>query len=175
MIDFSFKDIQSIKQLDELATFLHFLNLGYKNYDDWVEKARFELSIEYKKAITIHSEGKLVGDVIWQPHKSLPRTKEIKNIRVNPLAQGHGCAYFATKQAELEDKEDYDLIVVDAPANKIDVYSFLIQLGYKPIMTTPLYDGQTPDVFFVKSLKDNSKLTEVKEYITQKSHGLKDF
>ena len=169
MFDFTFKDIQSLGQLDDLSRFLLSQSLDYKDYDRWVERSRHEIRSGSKSAITAYSNGIIVGDIIFQGHKSIPNVREIKNIRIDPQLQGRGFAQFMVKQAEIENGNGYDAIMVDAPVNKLDVYGFLIHMGYKPLITVPLYDRNSQDIIFVKNFSTQSRAEEIRQYAISKS------
>lgn len=177
---FEFKDIQSVKDLNNLTSFLLRQSLNYKNYSDWVEKSKHEIDNGYKKSVIAYSDGIIVGDVIYQDHKSLPRVKELKNIRMHPKIEGRGFAQFMVKQAEVEDKKDYDLIIVDAPSYRRDMYFFLVNLGYTPTITLSLYNNNSQDIVFIKDLKkdreDKYQINQLINHIENKAiKRLKDF
>ena len=85
--NFSFRSVSNSSELKALVDFLIKNNPGYKGYEDWVQRSEYEMDAGYKRTILAYSNDVMVADLIWQPHKQLPRTKEIKNLRVHP-AQG---------------------------------------------------------------------------------------
>ncbi len=63
--DFSFRQVEGGKDLDALTGFIATQDLGYPNYNAWVERARAEVRDGYKTAITAFSDNVVVGDVIY--------------------------------------------------------------------------------------------------------------
>ena len=128
-IDFTFRNIEP-RSLDPAMQFIASQNLGYPNYERWVEKAREELSFGIKHRILNYSNRIVVGDVIFQRHKQLANILEIKNIRIHPELRGRNFASFMLRQAELEMSSK--AVIVDARANQKDMIYFLTSRGYTP-------------------------------------------
>ena len=146
-IDFAFRTIDE-RNLDSATRFIASQNLGYPNYDAWIEKARSELSFGIKHGIAAYSNGVFVGDVIFQRHKQIAGILEMKNIRIDERLWGRNFASFMLRQAESELPNA--AIIVDARANQTDMISFLTKQGYNPVVQIPLYDPNNQDVVMVK-------------------------
>ena len=155
--NFSFRTPDSTQDLKQLIDFLMKQDLGYPQYEDWVQRAEQEIDQGYKIAILAFNEGKIVGDVIYQPHKQLPRVREIKNIRIHPQLRGRSFAHFMLKQAEVEQKEQYDALMVDARADQKDVIALLMRNGYVPLGQKTLYDPNAVEVIMIKTLDKRSE------------------
>lgn len=148
---FSFYTVDSTKLASKLIDFLIYQNNNYPKYEDWVLRARKEILDGYKKAILAESDGKIVGDIIYQPHKTMSRIREIKNMRIHPSAEGKGFARFLLKQVEL-DTQDCDMLTLDVRANQTKVINVLEKVGYKKITAISLYDEQ-PDIIMTKPIR----------------------
>lgn len=151
-MDFNFRDIDSRRDLKVLLDFLVKQNLGYPGYEDWVQRTENELDLGYKTAILAFSDGKLVGDLIHQPHKTIIGYRELKNLRIHPEVRRRDVAHFMLRQAEFESKELSSLMICDVPVDQPSIIRFLRYCGYTPIKETPLYSDR-PDLIMVKSLK----------------------
>ena len=82
-MNFEIKTLGDQRDLGLLLRFLESQPLKYPNYRDWVYNVcKAELYIGYKSAYVAWNDGKIVGDLIFQPHKNLPRTVELKNLRI---------------------------------------------------------------------------------------------
>ena len=100
--DFYFRGLESMADVRELTGFLASQDLGYPRYDSWVQKTEHELAAGYKGAVMCFSFGKLAGDLVYQPHKSIPRFLEIKNARVDSRVGWRNVGSFMFKQVEVE-------------------------------------------------------------------------
>jgi hypothetical protein len=150
--NFNFREVGDRKDLNMLVDFLMKQSLNYPNYEDWVQRAECEIDTGYKRTVLAFSNNCLVGDIIYQPHKEIPRVRQLKNVRVHPDVRNRYFAKFMLRQAEFENGNEYDSIVVDAPAERQDIVSFFISSGYKPVATKHLYDETSEDIILVKSL-----------------------
>lgn len=153
MFSFTFKTLDSIMDIKTLVDFISKQDNNYPNYQEWVQRTEYELYIGYKKAILALSYGQLVGDLIYQSHKELPRVRELKNLRVNPNYRVRNFARFMLKQAEVEDPGSFDLILCDARVSQKSLIHMLTSLDYKTMQTVSLYDQNTLDIIMVKNLK----------------------
>lgn len=163
-IDFAFRSI-GLRNLDAAMQFITSQNLGYPNYERWTEKTRGELSSGIKHGILAYSNGIVVGDVVFQNHKELPKILEMKNIRIHPKLRGRNFASFMLKQAELEMFSE--AVIVDARANQKDMIDFLTSQGYFPVAAISLYDSHNKDIVMVKPInpKTRNQITSsVKSY-----------
>jgi len=148
--NFQFRFAEDEKEIKKLSEFLLLQPFNYAGYGSWVERARHELLSGYKSAILAFSEGVLVGDLVFQPHKQFQRVRELKNMRIHPLLRGRYFGSFMIKQAELEKRDEYDAIICDIRSDRNDVIAMLRGLGYKELLRAPIYEGQTEDVVMVK-------------------------
>ena len=76
--NFNFRTPDTTQDLRQLVNFLMKQDLGYPRYEEWVQRSEHEVEKGDKTPILAFSDGQLVGDVIYQPHKQLPRLREIK-------------------------------------------------------------------------------------------------
>ncbi len=150
--NFNFHSIESMSDVRAAIDFLHKQDLGYPNYGDWVQRAESELSLGYKQGIIATSGSRVVGDVVWQPHKQLSRVREIKNIRVHPDIRGRRFAHFMLRQAEVEQAGNYDLLMCDAREDQTEIIDLMTFLGYTSLFSQNLYDPNKKDVVMVKCL-----------------------
>ena len=155
---FTIETLSNIKDLKKLVNFLIKQSLGYPNYEDWVQRSEYEIDIGYKIAWLAFSNGHLVGDLIYQPHKELVRVRELKNLRIDPTYRERGLATIMLRQAEVEDTGSFDLILCDVRSNQENLIYLLTKLGYKPMQTVSLYDPNTLDVIMVKNIEKSSHL-----------------
>ncbi len=161
-MDFNFRLFDGGRDLSLLVNFLITQGLDYPNYEDWVQKAEHEIDQGYKKAILAFSNGRLVGDLIYQEHKELPRVKELKNMRIHPSIRRRYFAQFMLKQAEVDDKEKYDIILCDVRSFQLGVINLLKGLGYTTLATTNLYDQNNTDTIMAKVINKSSALSKIR-------------
>lgn len=157
MFHFHFRGLQDRKELGDLLDFLRVQDLSYPNYEAWVERTEAELDSGYKGAVLAFSEAKLVGDLIYQPHKEISCFLELKNMRIHPQLRERKFAEFMLKQVEVENREKYDAIIVDARANQKEIIGFMESQGYETFATLPLYHDSVPDVVMIKYLDKNKE------------------
>ena len=150
--DFQFRTLGSQTDLKGLVDFLAKQDLSYPRYDQWVQKTEGELGSGSKTPIIAYSNGHIVGDLIYQPHKELPRVRELKNLRIHPEVRRRDFAHFMLRQAECEGNDAFDLIVCDARKKEQSVVNLLLFSGYTPIGSKPLYDQHSEDIIFVKTM-----------------------
>jgi ribosomal protein S18 acetylase RimI-like enzyme len=151
--DFSFTSLQDMRQLRGLIDFIHLQDLGYPNYHDWVAKAESELLSGYKGAIVAYSDGKVVGNLIFQPHKGVSSLLEIKNLRVHQGLRDRNFGMFMLRQLEVEAAGNFDAIIGDIRHEQKQVIAFSASCGFAPIATVPLYGDNQKDVVIVKFLR----------------------
>ena len=153
--DFRFKTIEDEKELKLLLNFLIKQDLGYPNYEEWVQKSEYEIEKGLKIPILGLSGNELVADLIYQKHKELSNSLEIKNCRVISPLRYRDFARFMFKQVEIEAKRKYDSIVCDVRSTEIRTIEFLLNINYIPLNKKPLYDNKL-DIIFFKSLEQRS-------------------
>ena len=154
-MDFQFRTIQDREDLVRLIGFIREQSQGYSNYQDWVSRTEAEIDMGYKTGIIALNCNHVVGDIIWQPHKELPRIREIKNMRVHPSVRGRYFARFFMKQAEAENPGDYDELMLDLREDhpdKIPLMRMLTSMGYEKIFAASLYDSNVKDIVMVKKV-----------------------
>lgn len=155
--NFSFRQVDSRKDISLLVEFILKQALGYPGYEGWVERTGYEIGSGYKHAILAFSDNRLVADTIYQPHKQLPRIMEVKNLRVHPEVEGRYFAKFMLRQAERENKGKYDALLVDVRTDRPEIVRFLRSEGYQPLIKSPLYDTNAEDLTMVKCLNKKSE------------------
>jgi len=82
--NFLFHSLDFESNLAALIQFMRTQDLNYPDYQSWVDRCQVELDARYKHAILAwscaHRQRDLVGEVIYQPHKSLSGFMEVKNL-----------------------------------------------------------------------------------------------
>lgn len=150
-VDFNIRTVADGRDLNRLRLFLSKQRLWYPNYPGWVEEVCIpNIRDGWKTAIIARSQGDIVGNAIFQPHKELPRTREFKNVRIHPKFQRRDLGHFLFRQVEEEDKETFDRIILDTDIRNKGIIKFLRFCGYRPIMQLPLYCSDNVDIVMVK-------------------------
>ena len=66
--DFTFRTLDSERNLRRLIDFMSRQDLGYVGYPDWLQRTEHELDIGFKQAIVAFGEnGEIIGDLVCQP------------------------------------------------------------------------------------------------------------
>jgi len=166
--DFAFRSVQTSKEVKKTIDFLAKQDLGYPKYNEWVQRVETELFSGYKRAALAYSNGVLVGDIIWQQHKQLPRIRELKNLRISPGARGRCLARFLLRQAEVEDSEQFDAFLGDARETQVNLIGLMQDMGYLVVGKLNLYEEERRDVVlfkcFDKSLRQKN-LIRIKSFL----------
>lgn len=154
--DFNFRTLDCTRNLKRLIDFISKQDLKYKGYQDLVQRAEYELDIGFKHAILAFSWNRLVGDLIYQPHKNLTGFLELKNLRISPDIRIRDFAHFMLRQVEAENKGD--AIICDLRPSEHEAMKLLFASGYTPIGAKSLYDKNNEDIVMIKTFnnKDNS-------------------
>ena len=152
-INFTFRSVEGRRETTQLIDFLSKQSLGYPNYDEWVQRAEYEVLEGQKKAILAKSNGHIVGDIIWQQHKTLPGTRELKNLRVHPEFRNRYFASFLLRQAEVEELGTYDKLRVDAREDQEEMIRLMLKNGYFIEGTENLYEPGKREIILSKSKK----------------------
>ena len=150
--NFAFRTVETRKDLLRLLDFLRIQDLNYPNYQDWVSRTEAELDKGWKTGVIALDCNRVLGDVIWQPHKQLPRVREIKNMRVHPSVRERYFARFLMKQAEVEER-DYHELVLDLREDHLEkrpLMNMLVSMGYVKLCAVNLYDPNVRDIVMVK-------------------------
>lgn len=153
--DFTFRTVETRRDLTKLLEFIRKQDLSYPGYQDWVARTEAEIEMGWKTGVIALSNGLVVGDIIWQPHKELNRIREIKNMRVHPLVRDRYFARFLMKQAEAESRDNYDVLMCDLREDhpeKIPLMNMLVSMGYAKIYAANLYDQNVWDIVMIKRL-----------------------
>lgn len=170
--DFRFSSLQDTRQLKQTINFLARQDLGYPNYDRWVQRTEYELDKGYKEAILAFSEDRVVGDLVYQPHKEIQRVLELKNLRIHPDLRMRDFGRFMLKQVEVENSGKYNTIICDCRANQTEVVKFLKSCNYFAVTTIPLYEKDRPEVVLTKFLRKPESplfLPNIKSLIEEKA------
>ena len=151
-----------IKQIEErdlrpLERFLLSQDLGYPNYNSWITKTCLpELYFGSKKGCTAYANGIVIADVIVQPHKELPKTLEIKNMRVDKGFRRRDIAHFLMKQAEVYARQEgYGQIIADFRAGKdysAGILNLILFCGFSILGKSELYHDGFLDYAIVRKL-----------------------
>jgi len=151
-MDIRFVSADSRKEIQAAVGFLAKQSLGYPRYNEWVGRAEAELHVGYKRAILAFSEDCLVGNLIWQPHKTIQGAVEWKNLRVHPAVKRRLFGRFIIRQAE--EICGFAAAICDVRTDQKDTICFLLTCGYTVAAATlPLYDSEKPDTIMVKWLQ----------------------
>lgn len=167
--NFNFRQIDSTQDIGKLINFMARQPLNYPGYDGWLQRSEPELHMAYKQAILAFSDKTLVGDAVYQKHKQLAGTIEIKNLRMHEEIRRRDFGHFILKQIEVEAiKLGYELMVADARASQTDVISLLKFSGFREIARAPLYGSNEEDVVMGKPLKgrNSSSLIKIVSYFS---------
>ena len=78
-------------------------------------------------------------------------------MRIHPNLRRRYFAHFMLKQAEVESREDYDLILCDVRSDQPAVINLMKLFGYTSLVTTCLYNRNMQDVIMVKSFDKTSE------------------
>lgn len=153
-LDFTFRIAETEKDIFKLIDFMRKQDLNYPNYQDWVSKSELEVKMGWKTGIIAISNGYVIGNVIWQPHKEIKEVREIKNLRIHPEFRERYFARFLMKQAEVENK-DYSILMLDLREDHPDknplVY-MLTSTDYKKNQVTNLYEPDIKDIVMIKKV-----------------------
>lgn len=153
-LDFRFNSLQDEAELCELENFLRSQPLRYPDYQDWVTKAKEELLSGYKTSILAFNGRTLIGNLIFQPHKTFPRVREVKNLRVHSQLRGRYFGSFMLRQGEFLDRDSYDAIILDVRSNQLETINVLKSLGYEEIVRAPLYEKNVDEVIMAKKFEE---------------------
>jgi len=156
VFSYSFNSVQSSREIRDTIDFIAGLELEYPKYDEWVQRVEAELFSGYKSAALAYSDGVLVGDIIWQPHKQIKRAREIKNLRVSPLVRRRGLARFLLKQVECDGSSEFDMLISDIREGQDETLSVFQEVGYSVAGRSNLYESVRQEIIVVKKLESIS-------------------
>lgn len=127
----------------------------YPDFMNWAERAHGELKQNSKRALLALSGSDVIGALIYQRHKSLTDTLELKNLTVRPDARGRYIASFLMRNAEREGASEFhtQTIVCDAKTHNTAMHFFLARHHYRAVHQTDLYGlASGTDTVYLKSL-----------------------
>jgi hypothetical protein len=157
MLDYHFRTIGSIKDINLLRDHLLIQPLHYPEYEKWVLNVCVpDIESGWKNAVLAFYCGKLIGNIIYRSHKQLPRTCEFKNMRINSSFRGQDIGHFLIRQSEEEAirSGQFDRIILDIDSGETGIEKFLMFCGYNVFFRTSLY-GPRLDVIMGKELAKN--------------------
>jgi len=137
---FTFKLLSDSDEIDRVHNFLKDFPLDYPNYFDWLEKCRRELEIGYKKAVcAVDSTGRIVGSIVFQPHKEDRLVLELKNMRVAPSCANRKIGTRIINAAEVyARRQGFRKVQGDAHLDN-PVLEFMLKRGYRIEAKESLY------------------------------------
>ncbi len=159
-MDFRFTNEYSFSKLDEVVSFLFGPRLwipqvDYPDFFEWADRSHQELRKGVKRAMVVLSQGNVVGVTIYQKHKNLSDTLEIKNLTVRPDVRGRHIASFLLRNTELEGIAEFrsQYAICDAKRNNWPIKFFLFKHQYKIVGQDDLYSLKTgKDSIYKKKL-----------------------
>ncbi len=77
-----------------------------------------------------------MGNLIWQPHKTVQGAVEWKNLRVHPAVKKRLFGRFLIRQAETIC--GFSVAICDVRLDQKDTINFMLACGYLPVATQPL-------------------------------------
>lgn len=160
LMEVLFTSDRTVRMADEIIDYLLGPRLwipqaDYPDFGDWVQKVWSQLKSEEKRALIGVAGGRVVGAVVYQRHRALPRSLEVKNLTVRPDLQGRRVASFLLRNAEVEGRRDFGSseVLVDAKVRNAAIRRFLLRNGYSVLGTSDLYGLRAgDDVLFRKAL-----------------------
>jgi ribosomal protein S18 acetylase RimI-like enzyme len=159
-MEITFTTEVSISRADEIVAYmmgprLWIPRIEYPDFEHWIDKVHGQLKSESKRAVVAIVAGQVVGAVIYQQHRELPSTIEIKNLTVRPDHRGRHLASFLVRNAEAEGARDFEAtqVVVDTKLDNLPVRQLLTSHHYQPQAVSDLYRlNAGPDVVYSKGL-----------------------
>lgn len=145
------KSAYSSKEILEIYQYIKPLNLGYPDYKKWIEKCKRELEFGYKKAFYYKENSKIIGVIIFQPHKKEKDILEIKNFRVSPINQKKGIGSLLYNSLEqYAKKQKFKIVQIETHNDKM--LDFLLKKGFKIIKKEALYSSKQLEIILQKKL-----------------------
>ena len=150
---FEIKLLKNSDEINRLYNFIKQFPLDYPDYGLWLKKCKRELEIGYKKAYTAIDidNNKILGSIIFQPHKKEKSILEIKNLRVDPNFTGKNIGSILQTMVEFyASQHNFKRIQGDVHSNN-PTLEFLISQGLKVEAEETLY-SKTTEVILYKDL-----------------------
>ena len=159
-MDFRFTNEYNSSRLDEIVDYLRGPRLwipcnDYPDFNEWLQKVHNELRTETKRAVIALSQNQIAGVVIYQRHKNIADTIELKNLTIRPDQRGRYIASFLIRNAEIEGLRDFGLtrMLCDSKANNWAIRLFLLRHHYSIVTEEDLYKlGTGKDIIYQKDL-----------------------
>lgn len=149
------KLITDQEEIEAIYSYIKKFPLDYPNYFDWLEKCKEELEAGYKKGFYArNSEQKIIGSIIFQPHKQEKQILEIKSMRVSPEYQRRrvgSILYNLVEEYAYENR--FGKIQVDAHADNSSIIQFFATKGFNIEAQESLYSPSKMEVILSKTLK----------------------
>jgi ribosomal protein S18 acetylase RimI-like enzyme len=148
------------RRADEVIDFLAGPRLfipraDYPDFDAWAQRAHGQLKAQSKRAMVALERCAVIGVVLYQRHKTLAGTLEVKNVTVRPDRRGRYLASFLLRNAELEGAREFGCarVVADAKARNAAIRLFLLQHRYRVLASEDLYRlSAGEDVVYAKEM-----------------------
>jgi len=157
MVDFEIRDLGDQRDLRLLLDFMENKPLHYPDYMGWLNgPCKTDLDSGYKRAYVAWSGGRVVGDVVAQPHKELQRTLELKNVRIDEDFRRRALAFFLIKQPEADARGQFEQILCDSDSTQKDIHHLLTFAGFRLLGKEYLYSSSRLDYVFVKHISEPS-------------------
>lgn len=153
--NFEFRTLQDRRDLTRFIGFAGTQTLNYPAYEKWLERVEAEILAGSKTAALVLSDRIVVGDIVWQMHKELSGTREIKNLRLHPAVRGQYFSKVLLRQAERPHGEKFNSLILDYREDHpdlADIKRTLVSMNYRIIATVNLYDPNVRDVVAFKDL-----------------------
>ena len=142
------------EEADGLYDFLKGFPLDYPNYNLWLERCRSELESGYKKAYYASDmNSRLIGSIVFQPHKQDPVVLEIKNLRVATEFIRHGVGSVLELLAEHYAKGlNFRNIQLDTHEGNDEVIRFFTHKGFQMERKEHIYTQSSQEIVLCKAL-----------------------
>jgi len=144
----------SKKEITKIYNYIKSLDLKYPDYKKWVEKCRKELESRYKKAFYSEEKSKIIGVIIFQPHKEKKGVLEIKTFWVSPenREKGVGSSLYILVE-KFAKKNRFKKIQINTHDAKL--IDFLSKRDFKTIKKEALYLPSQIETILQKKLYKN--------------------
>ena len=159
--NYEFKQANSTKEIAMVRDNMALQDLRYPKFQEWKEKAWYQLLDGDKTAYMGLSDGILVAQLIIQPHRELDRVREFKNFRVHPAFRDMYFGKLLEKQGEQGLGIDYDMIICDARAKETGTIRFMKSCGFEEVATLPLYEDSELEVILTKTAQNKSFINQI--------------
>ncbi|MFA5060934.1 MAG: GNAT family N-acetyltransferase [Candidatus Pacearchaeota archaeon] len=147
---FEAKPAKSEEEISKITSYLASLNLDYPNYLLWVKKCKKELISGYKQSFYV-TDKKIIGVIIFQPHKEQENVLEIKHFSIEKNYWDKGIGSLLLDL--LEDyfrKTSFKNIRVDTHEENTNLINFFKRKGFKTIKKEYLYNPLQKEIILQK-------------------------